>query len=98
MFLALVFYAAVGVLGYSNFCALTNGDILINYGSEVIPAQVARIAMMVSFVFTYPILCYPCRHALDSILFNHRPFTCVGRDAWAVTRGGLNAIIFCPPG
>ncbi|KNC51166.1 solute carrier family 38 member 5 [Thecamonas trahens ATCC 50062] len=75
MILSAVFYIAVGILGYSTFCDSTPSDILVGYSPSDDLIQVSRVLMIISFMFSYPLLCFPCRNAVTQILFKGKPFS-----------------------
>jgi len=75
MICAMVFYVGVGTLGYMTFCSETPSDILTGYSSSDNLIQVCRVLMIASFIFSYPLLCFPCRHAVEQVFFKGKPFS-----------------------
>eukprot|EP00033_Pygsuia_biforma_P001807 GCRY01002020.1.p1 GENE.GCRY01002020.1~~GCRY01002020.1.p1 ORF type:complete len:463 (-),score=103.24 GCRY01002020.1:764-2152(-) len=63
----LCFYLFLGIFGYVQHCGATPGDILKEYPADDRMVQIARLALLISFGFTYPLLCAPCRHAVFSV-------------------------------
>ncbi|CAM9603458.1 unnamed protein product [Scytosiphon promiscuus] len=67
--IALAMGMVLSLGGYLNFVNLTEGNILNNFPADYQPANVARIFLALTMVFTYPMEMYVARHVLDVSLF-----------------------------
>ena len=68
-------YGLMGTMGYLNFGAATQGNVLINYciaqtrsGVEI----AAFVCMALTITMAFPLLVFPCRYTLDVMLFAKR--------------------------
>jgi solute carrier family 38 (sodium-coupled neutral amino acid transporter), member 10 len=76
-FLVTVVYMIIGIAGYSHFGNKTQDNIIVNY-SEVKGANSgivsgAEIGLVIVIVCSYPMVLFPCRACLDTILRTHLP-------------------------
>jgi len=62
-------YAMVGFFGYAKFGADSQGDILLNFADDYVPASIGRLVMAVHVTLAYPLNSFPCRLALFSLLY-----------------------------
>lgn len=72
-----VVYMIIGIAGYSHFRNFTADNIIINYshvtGSELGIVSVAEIGLVLVVVCSYPMLLFPCRSCLDTVLKDNLP-------------------------
>jgi len=60
-------YLAVGIFGYLSFLSDVEGNIFNNYDDDVV-VDIAKVALGILIMFSYPLLHYPGRVALDSVI------------------------------
>lgn len=65
-------YLIVGVFGYLTFLEETEGNIFNNYDDDIL-VEIGKILLAVVIVFSYPIIHYPARIAVDSIVLEVSP-------------------------
>lgn len=63
-----VCYLVAGLFGQLTFPTSAAGNIMINYGKGL-AIDVLLISMALSVVFGYPLMVFPCRDAIDNLLF-----------------------------
>jgi amino acid permease len=63
-----VCYLIVGIFGYLTFFEQTSSNILTDY-EETVPITIGKIALALVITFSFPLLNYPLREAVLSLLF-----------------------------
>mmetsp|Transcript_54428 Transcript_54428/g.69963 ORF Transcript_54428/g.69963 Transcript_54428/m.69963 type:complete len:458 (+) Transcript_54428:51-1424(+) len=67
-----IVYIIIGIAGYSHFRNHTSDNIIINYegvtGSELGIVSIAEVGLVLVVVCSYPMLLFPCRACLDTVL------------------------------
>jgi len=58
--------------GYLAYFSHVKGDVLENFAADDTAANVARAALALTMVFTYPMEQFVARHSMDSMLFDAR--------------------------
>jgi len=66
---AYVLCMVMAIAGYCNFQSKVEGDILNNFDIKNAFANVARILLAMTMVFTYPMESYVARHCLYTLIF-----------------------------
>lgn len=62
-------YIFVGIFGYIAFCAKPfSGNILMSF-TPSITTDVIKIGFVLSVAFSFPVVIFPCRSSLHSLLF-----------------------------
>lgn len=69
--LCFVAYLLAGLMGQLTFPTTAQGNIMINYGRGA-AVDVLLISMAISVVLGYPLMVFPCRQAIDRLLFPTR--------------------------
>ncbi|XP_004348820.2 hypothetical protein CAOG_02070 [Capsaspora owczarzaki ATCC 30864] len=70
IFLASFLYSAVGVFGYIAFSHVDiDGDLLNNFPDGVVFFDILKLGFSISIIFSFPITVYPCRAALNTLIF-----------------------------
>ena len=71
------FYVVVGVLGYMRFGSLTRDNVLLGYTNldwtNTVFFSTGRISMAVSLVLSVPLIIYPCRLCVHTLLKENLP-------------------------
>ena len=65
----LAVYATTGVTGYLTFGDKTDGDILKNFAADWYPAVVARLALALLVIFTFPMTCHFIRDSIIDLYY-----------------------------
>ncbi|XP_014205692.1 putative sodium-coupled neutral amino acid transporter 10 [Copidosoma floridanum] len=64
-----VVYISVGLFGYIGFCSEPfSGNILMSFEPSV-TSEVIKIGFVLSVAFSFPLVIFPCRASLNSLLF-----------------------------
>ncbi|XP_066601189.1 putative sodium-coupled neutral amino acid transporter 10 [Prorops nasuta] len=64
-----VVYLCVGFFGYIAFCTVPfTGNILITF-EESMSSEIIKIGFVLSVAFSFPLIIFPCRSSLNSLLF-----------------------------
>jgi len=64
----LAVYYLAGEFGYLQFGQATDGNVLQNYPSDDLLTNVARVAVTVTLLFSYPLMSFVNRNALDFVI------------------------------
>jgi len=65
-----VLYVSCGMFGYAEFRASTEDNILLNYPSDDTASNVARVCVIITALFSYPIMSFVFRLSIDYLLFD----------------------------
>ena len=65
-----ILYVSCGSFGYLNFKESTKDNILLNYPSDDPASNVARVCVIITALFSYPIMSFVFRQSMDYVLFN----------------------------
>lgn len=65
---SLLIYEATATAGYLLFGSKTNGDILSNFADDDVPVLIARIALTVVMMFSYPLAFNSYRASVTALL------------------------------
>eukprot|EP01061_Rhynchopus_euleeides_P006025 TRINITY_DN15106_c0_g2_i1.p1 TRINITY_DN15106_c0_g2~~TRINITY_DN15106_c0_g2_i1.p1 ORF type:complete len:575 (+),score=222.12 TRINITY_DN15106_c0_g2_i1:170-1726(+) len=65
----LAVYATAGITGYLTFGEQTKGDILKNFSDDWHPAVVARLALALLVIFTFPMTCHFIRDSIIDLYY-----------------------------
>jgi len=91
--ICLVVYASMGIFGYLDFLGTVQGNILVNLRYDVGHSAIistAFVAITLTIVSAYPLVVFPCRESIFSIL--RAPKTSKDRDRMIEQhRAGVNA-------
>jgi amino acid permease len=71
-------YSAMAVFGYATWGSTTLSDVLNNYPISYVPAIIARIALALTIVFSYPLVSFALRNNIATIVWGsllQRPIT-----------------------
>ncbi|KAJ4460775.1 Transmembrane amino acid transporter [Paratrimastix pyriformis] len=63
------FYFTAGLMGYLLFPTGLTGDVFLSFDPNDPLAIVARVGVLVSIVFSYPVVFYPAREVMFSVVF-----------------------------
>lgn len=67
-------YILVGFFGYVAFCTMPfSGNILVNF-SQSVTSDVIKIGFVLSVAFSFPLVIFPCRASLYSLLYRRVGF------------------------
>ena len=80
-------YSIVGMFGYAEFGELTEGNILQNYSSDSIFVNIARCCMTITALFSYPLMNFVNRKALEFII-NNTAYLCFRDEEWKLAEHG----------
>jgi amino acid permease len=73
--LTTMFYLLVGVFGYLNFGAATQGNILNSYAASNVIATIARIIIVVHVALASPLLVWPARVLFEPVILRSNRIT-----------------------
>lgn len=74
--LCFLFYELLGMTGYLTLADKTLGDNVLNsYPEGDIPVAIGKIFIAIVLVFSYPLLHFACREAIQNIFFPNKPFS-----------------------
>jgi len=68
MFVGTCIYLLVGFVGYAHAGEYTCGNILLNFSPDDKVMGVARGALSISMLCTYPLILLPCRNSFSRLL------------------------------
>ena len=72
-------YITIGLCGYLTFQSQINGNLLTNYPNTKVLCQLMRFAFCFSCIISFPILIFPTRQAIFTLLKQFLPF--IGRES-----------------
>ncbi|KAJ8318147.1 hypothetical protein KUTeg_003238 [Tegillarca granosa] len=68
-----VAYLLVGFFGYVAFCDIdVSGDIITHFDANVV-TDVLKLGFVISIAISFPLIIYPCRNSLYTLLFPQKP-------------------------
>jgi len=90
---AAVIYCATATFGYLKGGSHTTSNVLTSYGSKDDVAGVAYFAMLLVIIGAFPLLCYPCRINVRTLLFKGSTSNFVHFGVTIVLVGRLGALL-----
>jgi sodium-coupled neutral amino acid transporter 10 len=69
---ATIIYGLVGCFGYLTFYEATKGNLIINYGDDML-LLIAKVFFLGVVIFSYPVIAFPLRDGLDKLMFKKQP-------------------------
>ncbi|KAL6043317.1 hypothetical protein QOT17_023961 [Balamuthia mandrillaris] len=93
--LCLFLYTTMGLFGYMTFLNDTKDNILNNYGggSHDVPVLIARIALCLAIIFSYPLTSFACRNAIMVIFFFESKFSWIRYFAVTILIVGSTSLL-----
>lgn len=82
-------YITIGLCGYLTFQSQINGNLLTNYPNTKVLCQLMRFAFCFSCIISFPILIFPTRQAIFTLLKQFMPF--IGRESGDYTNIELDS-------
>jgi len=67
--ICLVVYVGAAYTGYVTFGTMVDSDVLRSYPSGLIPVNIARFAITLALVGSYPVQLHPARNSMSMLLF-----------------------------
>merc|ERR1719285_186298 len=83
----------MAMVGYVNFQSKVDGDILNNFDYDNEFANISRLLLALTMVFTYPMESYVARHCLYTLFFER---FCGRRNSWFYSWSKVNPRLVLP--
>lgn len=84
-------YLVIGVFGYLHFREDTKDNILNNYPADDPLNIVAKLAIVLVVIFSFPLLHFACREAIEKMVFPNRPVTTL---RWVTEAAVICGLVF----